>query len=393
MKRRLGVIGVGSAGILSLCHFITHLDNAWEVVSISDPNTKILGIGESSNPSFITALETATDFNLHDDISALDATHKFGTMWKRWRDNDFLGPLLGGSCAMHFNNFKLKDLIIPRLLKKWPNKFSQLSGHVDELVNMEGYVNLVLDGINYEFDYIIDCRGFPTDMTDYHMCEDIPVNRALIHNIEQPGDWKYTGHRAHRNGWMFEIPLTSRCSYGYLFNDTVTPIDEAKADFSNEIGVSVDKLQDIEYKFQSYYSTKVLDGRIMKNGNRAIFFEPISATSIYMYDQANKIFFNYIIGHFKSEQETNDAFVEVSQAIEELIYWFYHGGSVYDTPFWQKVKSTLPQKVKASKMMRDLIPSFKKWNAVGTPVHAQTWFFAPHLMSKLDRDFKYNYLQ
>ena len=393
MRKRLGIIGTGSAGILSLSHFLSHLDNEWEITSIYDPNKPILGIGESSNPSFITALEKGCEFNMHDDSHELDGTYKFGTMWKNWRDKTFLGPLLGGSCAIHFNNFKLKEFVFPRFRRMWPNKFKELTGVVSEVKNVGTHVNIIVDDQEHQFDYIIDCMGFPTDWTHYNIRPDMPVNHCLVHNKEIPGDWEYTGHRATRNGWMFEIPLTSRQSYGYLFNDTITSVEDAKADFAKEIDVPVEELNNIEYKFQSYYSTAVCDGRIMKNGNRAIFFEPISATSIYMYDQANKIFFNYLVGHFKTKEQVNEAFSSVAHAIEELIYWFYHGGSIYDTEFWQKTMAKTKPLVQSSKMLRELIPSFRKWGSKEAPVHADTWFFAPHLMLQLDRNFGYNYLQ
>jgi len=393
MRKRLGIIGAGSAGMLSACHFVSHLDCDWEVVSIHDPKTGILGVGESSNPSFVAALEKSIDFNMYEDREALDATFKFGTMWKNWREHQFLGPLLGGSCAIHFNNFKLKELVIGRLKTRWPNKFSAIEGKVDEVTNVGTHVNVVIDGVTHQFDYIIDCMGFPTDWTHYSIRPNMPVNHCLVHNKEIPGDWQYTGHRATRNGWMFEIPLTSRQSYGYLFNHDITSIEEAKADFAKEIDVPVEELQNIEYKFQSFYSTAVCDGRIMKNGNRAVFYEPISATSIYMYDQANKIFFNYLIGAIKTKEEVNAGFSSVAEAIEDLIYWFYHGGSIYDTEFWRQTKAKTQPLVQSGNMLRTLIPSFRKWNSREAPVYAESWFFAPHLMKKLDQDFGYNYIQ
>ena len=56
--KKLGVIGVGSAGIISLNYFCAYLDNSWEIVSIHDPNIKTLGIGESTNPFFVKLLKS-----------------------------------------------------------------------------------------------------------------------------------------------------------------------------------------------------------------------------------------------------------------------------------------------------------------------------------------------
>jgi len=393
MKKRLGIIGLGSAGVLSLSYFCAHLDNTWEIISINDPNGKILGVGESSNPSFIQALEAGLGFNMHEDVDKLDATYKFGTKWKSWRDQDWLGPLLGGNTAIHFNNFKLKEYAIPRLLAKWPTKFSELQGKVELLTNHETHVDVIVDGMSYNFNYVIDCRGFPTNWDDYNVCDNMPVNHALVHNKQIPGDWMYTGHRAHKNGWMFEIPLTNRQSYGYLFNDTITSVEDAKSDFSQEINVPVEELEGIEYKFKSFYTTKLLDGRILKNGNRAIFFEPISATSLYMYDQANRIFLAYLKNTIDTPDSVNKEFTNIASALQELICWFYHGGSIYDTEFWQQTKIKTATVVANSKMMQILKSSYKEWLEKDSPIYADKFFFEPHLMLQLDKNFQYNYFK
>jgi predicted dehydrogenase len=47
---KIGVIGTGTVGILAISHLLGYLNNDFKVVSIHDPNTKILGVGESSQP-------------------------------------------------------------------------------------------------------------------------------------------------------------------------------------------------------------------------------------------------------------------------------------------------------------------------------------------------------
>jgi tryptophan halogenase len=315
MKRRLAVVGVGSAGILSLCHFLTYLDNEWEVVSIHDPATGILGIGESSNPNLVIALENAFGFRLLDHLQPLNGTRKYGTMWKGWREKEFLSPLIGGNCAIHFDTHKLKEFVLPELEKRWPNKFKIVEAKVTDIRNVVNGALIEMDKGSLIFDYVIDCRGFPTDYTDYRVFDEMPINHALVHNKEIPADWGYTGHLTHAHGWMFEIPLANRQSYGYLFNNKITSIEEAKKDFAKLINVPEDQLQNIEYKFKSYYSTKVCDGRIMKNGNRAGFYEPINATSIFMYDQANRLFYNYLANHIKDTETLNAEYSIVAENV------------------------------------------------------------------------------
>lgn len=344
-KKSLAVIGIGSAGILSLSHFCSVFDNSWDIVSIYNPDIKIIGIGESTNPAFIQNIEYGLNFSMLDDVEKLDGTFKFATRYIDWKDHYIDSPLLEGRSAIHFNNFKLKDFAFERLNLLWPEKFKVIEGNVDHLENIyddnlhASAVSVVVNGDTYHFDYVIDCRGFPQDYADYNICDKMPVNHCLVHNIEQPGHWNYTGHRATADGWMFEIPLTTRQSYGYLFNDNITDIETAKINFSKTINVPVDQLNNIEYKFKSYYAKEAVDGRIFKSGNRFGFFEPMSATSMYMYSKLNAIYEKHIIAVDDNNLEilfqTNIETLQLARKLQDLICFFYHGGSKYDTEFWK----------------------------------------------------------
>ena len=79
MMNKLAVIGVGSAGIQSLCHSLAWLDKSWEIYSIHSPKIPISGIGESTNPKFLGALEYGLDFSHQKNLSDINGTLKFGT--------------------------------------------------------------------------------------------------------------------------------------------------------------------------------------------------------------------------------------------------------------------------------------------------------------------------
>ena len=89
MMNKLAVIGVGSAGIQSLCHSLAWLDKSWEIYSIHSPKIPISGIGESTNPRFLDALGYGLDFLLHRDLSDINGTLKFGTKYTDWRKEPF----------------------------------------------------------------------------------------------------------------------------------------------------------------------------------------------------------------------------------------------------------------------------------------------------------------
>lgn len=363
-KKSLAVIGVGSAGILGLSHFCSVLDNTWDIVSIYNPDIKIIGIGESTNPAFIQNIEYGLNFSMLDDIDKLDGTYKFATRYIDWKDHYIDSPLLEGRSAIHFNNFKLKDFAFERLNLLWPEKFKVIEGNVDYVDNIiddslqSTGVCVIVDGDTYHFDYVIDCRGFPKDYTDYYICDKMPVNHCLVHNIEEPGNWNYTGHRATIDGWMFEIPLTTRQSYGYLFNAKITDINTAKINFSKLINVPVDQLNNIEYAFKSYYTKEAVDGRIFKSGNRFGFFEPMSATSMYMYSRLNALYEKHIIAmehnNLESILQTNVDAVYLARKLHDLICFFYHGGSKHDTDFWKMATKNCTEHLKSTGLIEYL---------------------------------------
>lgn len=390
--KRIAVIGVGSAGILSLSHLLTYLTKEYEIVSIHNPTVDIVGIGESTNPVFVKALELATDFNILFDLEKLDGTHKFGTVFKNWRDEDILNPLIGGTCAIHFNTHKLKEFMLPKLQKTHGDKFKQITGNVTRVENCGEWAEVDVDGVTEKFEFVIDCRGFPKDYSEYNIC-DLPLNRCAVHNIMTPGEWKYTGHRATKNGWMFEIPLSSRQSYGYLYNDNITSKEEALKDFSQEIGVPVDQLDNIEYRFQSYYTKQLFDGRVIKNGNSAIFFEPMAANSLWIYDTVIRLLFDYASGKATLEQ-VNNYFQDAATRVEEIICYFYHGGSVYDTEFWRKTKQLTSNKLKSGKHLNRCIEGFKNNNQHGIySINEPSMVFSAHSLKLMDDRFGYNYFE
>lgn len=393
MKKRLGVVGVGSAGVLSLAYFLSHMSNEWEIVSIYDPTVPILGIGESTNPSFIRILEMGTRFSTSEDIDSLDSTLKFGTKFIGWRDHEWLNPLISGGVAVHFNNFKLKEFAFSRFPVVWPEKFRVIEGNVEHIDNSEEKIAVTVNGVVEDFDYIVDCRGFPPTLDeDYHVSNCSLLNRCLVHSFEEFDPIEYTEHIATKNGWMFGIPLTTRKTYGYLFNDTITNIDDAKVDMASHLNVTVDDLKLKEYKFTPYYTTKLVDNRLTKNGNRALFFEPISATSINQYFLTCQIIFKYITGQINS-REANEEFIHESSVTEDIINYYYHGGTNYDSEFWQKASANAIDNLDENTRFKFIIEINRRAHELGLPYNGKGHLFAAYNLVLIDEAFGYNYFK
>jgi hypothetical protein len=331
--KKLAVIGLGTAGVQSLAHFLFYLKNDWEVVSIYDPNIPIFGIGESTNPSFVNAISSGTNFSMYYELveGRLNSTVKYGTMYEKWRDKDFINPLIGSSAALHIDTFKLKDWAIEKFSEKWGNKFNVIEGTVKEIKNIQDKAVVIVDNTPYEFDYVIDCSGRPKDYIDYNVLTST-TNSCLVHNIMGGSNFLHTKHVATQDGWMFVIPLKHRTSYGYLYNNNITDKETAKVNFAKQIDVPIYALDNIEFSFKSYFAKKIIDGRVIKNGNNALFLEPMFANSLWLYDSINKLLMDEI--NQKPNLNINDEFYKNVKSVSDMIYYMYHGGSLYKTPFW-----------------------------------------------------------
>lgn len=346
---RIGVVGIGTAGLMSLCHLLAHSPDEATITSIYDPNIKILGIGESSTFGFPKILFQGTGFNLTEWADYLDATPKFGVSYRGWREEEFhsvLQPGDDGGYALHFNNFKMKEFCFMRFEHMWGDRFNVIEGTVTDIVNCNTHANVIMGSKEEQFDLIIDCRGYPTDYTDYNMIEDMPVNHCLVHMIPEAGDWITTIHQATKNGWMFGIPLKTRQGWGYLYNDTITTKEEAMEDIADIFKTTVDKLDLREFAFKPYYAKTFFDGRILKNGNRALFFEPLEALSGFFYEMALRTVFDYYTGNRPTVDSVNTHLTSLAQNLENFYHYIYHGGSTFDTPFWNTITKRSSEKLK-----------------------------------------------
>lgn len=401
MRKRLGIIGVGSAGILSLTHFCTWLTNEWEIVSIYDPSKKILGIGESTNGGFVGLLEKGLHFALGNqaDLDALNATIKYGSRFTEWREHNWINPLLDGNTAIHFDNYRFKEFAFERLKKLWPKKFAVLEGYVSKMVSHPDKVTLTINEKEHDFDYVLDCMGFPPNFDDYHISDCSPVNHCLIHSL-QAGDFTYepfTDHIAHEHGWMFGVPLQSRKTYGYMFNNTITDKETARADMLRILGASEQDAETgrgsgtAEYIFKCYFANHMIEGRIGKNGNKALFFEPLIANSIFIYIYAARLFYDFITGVTNAEN-INRAFIKAVNEMEDVITYYYQGGSKFDSPFWRYAVPTAKKRLEGRMDFKNLMQLYRNLKDQGVLHHGPTYAFQPLTWEIVDEALGYGYI-
>lgn len=389
---KIAVIGSGTVGVMSTSHFLYYLPEA-SVDCIYSPNKKILGIGESTNLQLPDLLYKAANFNPYLDNKELDLTFKYGVLYKNWRKKEFLSPIIPPNYAFHFNNFKFKDVIFNKLKNIYTNRFKEIHGEIKVLSNTSTKVELLVNNKLKVYDYVIDCRGYPEDYSDYVESNFLPLNHALVYMIKEPGEWKFTYHQATKNGWMFGIPLQTRQGWGYLFNDKITSVEEAKKDIANIFKIkNLDKVNFNEFKFKPYYAKKFLDKRILKNGNRAIFYEPIEALSGVFYDNINRAFIDFIL-KIKTENEVNSYLVDMAKRYENFICFAYHGGSIFKSNFWKDTITKTKNHLKNNKEWEETIQFInnKKNYEFSVGNSFEGFPFCAKLYKQLSNNFNYNY--
>ena len=392
MKRRIAVIGVGTAGLLNASHLCTWLDESWEIFTVYDPRKKILGIGESTNGAFVNVLERATNFSVAhaEDLAALEATIKYGSKFIGWRPEPWVNPLLSGNIAIHFNNRRLKDFVVERLRALWPEQFRVLEADVQEIQSYAEHVSLVTDQGVHDFDYVVDCTGTPSSFDGYTLSDCTLVDRCRVHTVQSYDYEPFTDHIATRDGWMFGVPLKGFKTYGYLYNHTITETAAAEDEMKRLLGVqSLDAAgYDAHYAFRCYYANELISGRVCKNGNRALFFEPLLANSVFLYIYAARLIYDHVVSGQEASR-CNGLFTKAVQQMEDVISYYYRGGSNLDSAFWkasvERANTRLQRRPEFFDYLRGLAELKKKGVMHSGPANG----FSPHTWLVVDAHMGY----
>ena len=390
--KNIAVLGTGTAGVTSLAHLLAWLPgDEYVVTSIYDPKIPILGIGESTTASIPEVLGYGADLNFFTDADLLDSTIKYGVKYTNWRNYTFESSLPAPHYAIHFNNFKIREVCFEKFAKKWGDKFQTLEGELTDLQNLPDKVTCKVNGKYQEFDYLIDCRGYPTDYSEYDIVDTIPVNHCLVNMIPEPGNWNFTHHQAHPNGWMFGIPLQTRQGWGYLYNDTITTKDEAISNISEIFNTPKEELNLKEFAFKNYKAKKFINGRIAVNGNRALFYEPLEALSGWFYDRVVRAFFDVVIAEKIDERTANNTLRLVAEDYELFICYVYHGGSIYDSPFWEITKEKCTRRLETSGTWNSYVEFLKRIKPEHYANPSKVMPFPYSIWRKFDEGLGYNY--
>jgi hypothetical protein len=127
---------------------------------------------------------------------------------------------------------------------------------------------------------------------------------------------------------------------------------------------------------------------VCKNGNRALFFEPLLANSMFVYIYAARLIYDYIVAGQEASQ-CNALFVKSVHEMEDVISYYYRGGSTFDTPFWQTSKERASARLGRRQELWDYFAKLRDMKRRGTPYHAPAYAFSPHTWTLVDAAMGY----
>jgi hypothetical protein len=391
---KVAVIGTGSSSIQSVCQLLHYVPEC-SVTLIHSPDTfQLLDTAESTDSTFLECIQFGLDFSIVDDLKEL-GTMNHANHYVNWRDTSFDGPLLKGNTGLNINVRNFIDFSIPRLKSIWEDRFTEIVGVASKISDIGVAVLVDIDEDVYDFDYVIDCGGIPDSLDDYWKFDDDTVNHCLVHTVdtEEGAEWGRTHTVATQDGWMYRIPLTNKISNGYMFNHNITTIEEARNNFCKELNISIEELQDNDYEFSNYYTLDVLSGRVLKNGHKAFFFEPMFTSSIWKHYVITDLFCRFLQGRM-DDRTLNSEYRMHCNVLKDMFAFKYHGGSLHHTSFWKYVTDLSKQRLNNSFIFANVVGIMQEKSRNKTSyINDIKWCYETSGLKKLDKVFEYNYFK
>lgn len=316
---KIAVVGAGNGGSFTALFYAWYGRNLdLEVELIYNPNTEPERVGQATLLDPPGLLWAATGFNWYEN--KIHATFKSGILYEGWgkKKDKFFHPFPADRMAMHYCPWEMQKSILE-------------SGHF-KVTESE-----LLDIDSVDADYVFDCRGKPKEYSNYKILNN-PTNSAILAKPK----WDLTqthwsSHIATPDGWTFVIPThedspSHDYCVGYCYSDKCSTDIEAEYNFRNMFDVEIKK----HVRYKNYVANKPIDGRVILNGNRLFFLEPLESSSTQTYFEWIKMTWSYIFGNKKDPSEEIKEYINQTQ---NFILWHYKFGSKYNTDFWEHAKS------------------------------------------------------
>jgi hypothetical protein len=349
--KKLTIIGRGTAGCLAASYFTRQTN--WQIDWIYDPNIKQQAVGEGTDLTVPTRLADDMNFNVV-DLQKIYGSPKLGIRKMNWghSNSDFTHDFPAPAHGYHFNAVMLQDYIINLLSGN--KRINIIHDHVDKHEDLNT-------------DFILDCSGKPSNLADYEIRSEIPVNAVSVKQCYWDGlRFTQTLTIARPYGWVFGIPLLNRCAIGYMYNSDINTLEEVQSDAENiykEFNL-VPSQDGNQFTFKNYIKKTNFSDNVAYNGNASFFLEPLEATSLTCVNRNNSRALE-LFNKTSLPQNLNEIYRNDMNTISNMIMLHYFAGSKFETPFWTEAKQRAYKTMETARNDKKFVEMINSCNLEG----------------------------
>lgn len=217
---------------------------------------------------------------------------ELGLAPKRKSSGEYEGLL---AYAYHFDAAKFAKLLAKNAMGRFSVKYLSATiegARKDESGNISHLITT--DGTELAFDFYVDCSGFSSILIDKQL--NVPIkskaNELLTDSVliqQMPiaeGEQlnPYTTATAHKAGWIWDIPLTTRRGTGFVYASKYMSDQEAIQLYAEYLGVEKSSISPRKIPMKVGYRETFWQKNCVALGLAQGFLEPIEATSILLSD-------------------------------------------------------------------------------------------------------------
>lgn len=257
--------------------------------------------------------------------------------------------------AYHFNALKFAKLLSKNAQERF-RVIHKIATIVGAERDNSGYIaNLVADtGDRLPFDFYIDCSGFSSIVIDKELgvpfiskAKELLIDTALVQQVpitDSESLNPYTTATAHKAGWIWDIPLTTRRGTGFVYSSNHMAYEDAVNLYADYLRVSPDSFSPRKIPMEVGYRKEFWCKNCVALGLAQGFVEPLEATSILVADFSAEL----LIRNFPRYRDDIDVLTShynktityVWDRVIDFIKLHYFISDRDDSQFWRDNKNS-----------------------------------------------------
>lgn len=278
----------------------------------------------------------------------------------------------GFEYAYHLDADKFQTICKNRCIR---NKLNYIKGTIDKVsLDKEGNiekVSLIEDGKELSADFFIDCTGFSAKLIDktlkdpfINLNEYLLNDRAIVTHLPYK-DKKvemvpYTNCTALSSGWVWNIPLWSRISTGYVYSSKFLSSREAEKEFRDYLGKK--RIKGLEFRHINMRVGRQANpwkSNCLSVGLAAGFLEPLESTGLGLLVGQIRSFIQLLKDNDYNYDEFEIASYnrKITSAYDDIFNFilahFIFTNRV-DTPYWKYINKHNPVSYKLQKIIKEI---------------------------------------